>query len=120
MLLSCILGLGLPAPGAGPDAQSTWQLHTTRLLANLSQKFCFPGAYCSTSTSRGCRVYRNASKASDGHVQPKAQRMTHCHWGAAEVFKLHYTELLTKDEEIERLKHVIEGLASGQPDAAHT
>ncbi|KAK9844762.1 hypothetical protein WJX74_006584 [Apatococcus lobatus] len=38
----------------------------------------------------------------------------------AEVFKLHYTELLTKDEEIERLKNVIEGLAAGQPSGSHT
>lgn len=36
----------------------------------------------------------------------------------AEVFKLHYTELLTKDEEVERLKTVIEGLTTDRSSSA--
>jgi hypothetical protein len=30
------------------------------------------------------------------------------------VFKLHYTELLAKDEEIARLRAVVQGLSSGR------
>ena len=37
---------------------------------------------------------------------------------SAEVFKLHYSELLTK--EMGRLKNVTEGLASGPPEGSHT
>lgn len=65
-----------------------------------------------------CRAVKNAAAGEaadgpdglDGHVRTNVHFVIRCHLDVAEVFRLPCTELLTKDEDIERLKHVMEGL----------
>ena len=64
-----------------------------------------------------CRLTCLSIFARTSAVGPQVQDVTQELENNSAVFKLHYSELIAKDEEIKRLKAVIEGLSFGRQTA---